>query len=152
MEHWCKPSLELAGQGLGHGTTSSADILEDLLVESGARLRKTQSSVRNVSGYMESSSLRIDASCWSVWEYIDNTRSLLEICQVHKRDNVKSVLERPTIISAHWYAIVWQWRQYLLREIGDCPHYNIALRSDDWFIEFDWLPLNKRFTWRSIKN
>ena len=65
---------------------------------------------------MESSSLRIDPHV----EDCRNKKSLVGICQVLGRDNVKSVLERPTIIEVHWYEIVWQWRKILLREIMDC--------------------------------
>ena len=46
---------------------------------------------------MESSSLRIDPHV----EVCRNKKSLVGICQVLGRDNVKSVLERPTIIEVH---------------------------------------------------
>ena len=60
-------------------------------------MRESQSSVKKASGYMESSSLRIDPHV----EVCGNKKSLVRICQVLGRDNVKSLLERPTIIEVH---------------------------------------------------
>jgi len=51
--------------------------------------------------------------CVEAW---GKKRSLVEICQAHGLNNIEIVPERPTIIELHWYEIVWQWRNYLLRE------------------------------------
>ncbi len=61
---------------------------------------------------MELSSLRINASCWSVRK----KRSLVKRCQILGLDKIKSVSERPAMVEVHWYEIVWQWRKTFLRE------------------------------------
>ena len=60
-------------------------------------MRELQSSVQKASGYMESSFLRIDPHV----EVCGNKKSLVGMCQVLGRDNVKRVLKRPTIIEVH---------------------------------------------------
>ncbi len=62
---------------------------------------------------------------------LGKTGAFFEIWQVLGRDNMKSVLERPTIIEKHRKVLVWLGRKYLLGEIMDCPHFDITLHTDD---------------------
>jgi hypothetical protein len=85
----CSIGDELAGQGLGRGTTSSAAFLEDLLVESCERVVEfCPKRVRRHGIKL------IENGC-----LVLNNRSLVEICQVFGRDYVQSVFERPTMIA-----------------------------------------------------
>ena len=89
--HGCSLGDELADQGRGHGTTSSAGFLEDVLVESSETIVEfcPKCVRRHGIEFLANGCLLL------------NNRSLDEICQVFGRDYVQSVFERPAMIAVH---------------------------------------------------
>ena len=92
--HGCSLGDEIADQGLGHGTTSSAGFLEDVLVKSGETIVEfcLKCVRRHGIEFLEN-------GC-----RVLNNRSLVEICQVFGLDvgdDVQSVFERPSMIAVH---------------------------------------------------
>ena len=76
LGHGCSLGDELADQGLHHGTTSSADFLEDALVKSSERVLEfcPKCVMRHVIEFLENGCLVL------------NNRSPVEICQVFELD------------------------------------------------------------------